>query len=112
LLRDRIGLELTYFDKTSKDLLLTQPLAPSSGSRPARWSTLAPSRTRCRDHAPRHGSRSQERDARRVAQANTLANAITSMGTITPFVSSNNQCFKPGVEIAAWCVPRVLMSTL
>jgi hypothetical protein len=30
------------------------------------------------------------------------------MGSITPFVSGNNQCFKPGVEVAAWCVPRVL----
>lgn len=30
------------------------------------------------------------------------------MGSITPFVSGNNQYFKPGVEIAASCVPRVL----
>jgi len=38
----------------------------------------------------------------------TLRNKIVSMGDLTPFVSGNNQCFKPGVEIAAWCVPRVL----
>jgi len=30
-LRDRLGLELTYFDKTSKNLLLQKPLPPSLG---------------------------------------------------------------------------------
>ena len=29
-------------------------------------------------------------------------------GGTLPFVSANNQCFKPGVEIAAWCVPRIV----
>jgi hypothetical protein len=42
------------------------------------------------------------------ATANTLANKIVSMGSVTPFVSGNNQCFKPGTEIGAWCVSKVL----
>jgi hypothetical protein len=40
--------------------------------------------------------------------ASTLKNRIVNMGNVTPFVSANNQCFKPGIAVAAWCVPRVL----
>jgi len=42
------------------------------------------------------------------ATLNTLSNKINSMGSVTPFVSGNNQCFKPGVELGAWCVNQVV----
>jgi hypothetical protein len=106
---DRIGLEVTYFDKTSKDLLLTQPLAPSSGftSSPlVNVGAVENSGVEIALRATLLGRKSVTLDA--SLNVNTLHNAITNMGDITPFVSGNNQCFKPGVEIAAWCVPRVL----
>ena len=108
-LRDRVGLELTYFDKTSKDLLLTQPLAPSSGFVSSPLVNIGAVENKGVEIA----LRATAIDRRNVTldaslNINTLSNAITSMGSITPFVSGNNQCFKPGVEIAAWCVPRVL----
>ena len=108
-LRDRVGLEVTYFDKTSKDLLLTQPLAPSSGFTSSPLVNAGAVRNRGVEIALRATAvdrKNMTLDA--LLNVNTLSNAITSMGNITPFVSGNNQCFKPGVEIAAWCVPRVL----
>jgi hypothetical protein len=41
------------------------------------------------------------------ATMNTLSNKINSMGTVTPFVSANNQCFKPGLQVGGWCVSKV-----
>jgi hypothetical protein len=106
---DRVGLELTYFDKTSKDLLLTQPIAVSSGFVSGPLVNVGEVVNRGLEISLRAAAV----DKRNVTldlglNLNTLANKIVRMGDITPFVSVNNQCFKPGVEIAAWCVPRVL----
>jgi hypothetical protein len=43
-----------------------------------------------------------------TATTNTVKNRIENMGSVTPFVTGNNQCFKPGMEIGAWCVPQVI----
>jgi TonB-linked SusC/RagA family outer membrane protein len=106
---DRAGVEITYFNKTSKDLLLTQPIAPSSGFATSPLVNVG----EVRNAGLEVSLRATPIDARSVnldaaLSVNTLHNEIVSMGDITPFVSGNNQCFKPGVEIAAWCVPRVL----
>jgi TonB-dependent starch-binding outer membrane protein SusC len=39
LFNERVGLEVTYYDKTSKDLILSRPIAPRSASARTRWST-------------------------------------------------------------------------
>jgi TonB-linked SusC/RagA family outer membrane protein len=41
MLQDRFGLELTYFQRTSRDALVSVPLAPSLGAASARWENLA-----------------------------------------------------------------------
>jgi TonB-linked SusC/RagA family outer membrane protein len=41
MLQDRVGLELTYFQRTSRDALVSVPLAPSLGATGARWENLA-----------------------------------------------------------------------
>jgi hypothetical protein len=43
-----------------------------------------------------------------TATTNMVRNRIENMGSVTPFVSTNNQCFKPGMEVGAWCVPQVV----
>ena len=106
---DRAGIEITYFNKTSRDLLLTQPIAPSSGFASSPLVNVGEVVNRGLEISLRAApidERNVNLDA--TLNMNTLHNEITSMGDITPFVNSNNQCFKPGVEIAAWCVPRVL----
>ena len=44
-----------------------------------------------------------------TATANTVQNRIEEdMGSVAPFVTTNNQCFKPGMEVGAWCVPQIV----
>jgi len=105
---DRVGLELTYFDKRTKDLLLTLPLPPSSGFAGNPLVNIG----EVTNKGFEIGLRATPVNLRNVTwdanvNINTLKNEIVSMGEITPFIS-NNQCFKPGVEVAAWCVPQVL----
>jgi TonB-linked SusC/RagA family outer membrane protein len=107
-LRDRVGLELTYFDKRSKDLLLQLPLAPSSGFASSPFVNIG----EVKNSGFEIGVRATPVSLRNFSwdanlNVNTLSNEIVSMGSITPFIS-NNQCFKPGVEVAGWCVPQVL----
>ncbi|MGQ0764639.1 MAG: SusC/RagA family TonB-linked outer membrane protein [Gemmatimonadota bacterium] len=106
--RDRVGLEVTYFNKASKDLILPQPLAPSSGFGSSPLVNIG----EVKNSGLEIGLRATPIEGPRFVwdanlNINTLSNEIVSMGSITPFVS-NNQCFKPGVELAAWCVPMVL----
>ena len=106
---DRLGFDLTYFNKLSKDLLLSLPLAPSSGFSSAPLVNIGEVQNKGFEMA----LRATPVDVKNLtwdmsATLNTLSNKINSMGTVTPFVSANNQCFKPGVEIGAWCVPKVV----
>jgi hypothetical protein len=107
--RDRVGLEVTYFDKRAKDLLFSLPLPPSAGFSSNPLVNIG--------EVSNKGLEMQLRatpvDRRNVSwtatlNASTLRNRLVSMGSVTPFVSGNNQCFKPGIEVAAWCVPRVI----
>jgi TonB-linked SusC/RagA family outer membrane protein len=109
LWNDRVGLELTYFDKRSKDLLLALPLAPSSGFTTSPLVNIGEVSNKGLEIA----LRTRPVDGRNLTwdadlNLSTLANEIVSMGDVTPYVSASNQCFKPGVQVAAWCVPRVL----
>jgi TonB-linked SusC/RagA family outer membrane protein len=109
LFGDRAGIELTYFNKASKDLLLNQPLPPSAGFSSSPFVNIGEVTNKGLEigiRATPVATKSLTWDA--GVNITTLTNKIVSMGTITPFVSANNQCFKPGVEIAAWCVPRVI----
>ncbi len=106
--RDRVGLELTYFNKVSKDLILPLPLPPSSGFASNPLVNIG----EVRNSGLEIGLRATPIEGPRFVwdanlNLNTLSNEIESMGSITPFIS-NNQCFKPGIELAAWCVPVVL----
>ena len=106
---DRVGMELTYFSKISKDLLLPQPLAPSSGFASNPLVNIGEVTNKGVELSLRATPVQRRRfgwDA--GVNLNTLANKIVSMGQITPFVSADNQCFKPGYQVAAWCVRRVL----
>lgn len=106
---DRAGFDLTYFNKKSKDLLLSLPIAPSSGFS----STPLVNIGEVVNKGLEMSLRATPVDRKNLTwdfglSTNTLANKIVSMGSVTPFVSNNNQCFKPGTELGAWCVPQVI----
>ncbi|MEP6492467.1 MAG: SusC/RagA family TonB-linked outer membrane protein [bacterium] len=106
---DRAGFELTYFSKTSKDLLLSLPIAPSSGFSSSPLVNIG----EVSNKGLEMSLRATPIDRKNFTwdfglTTNTLSNRIVTMGTVTPFVSGNNQCFKPGVELGAWCVSHVL----
>lgn len=106
--RDRVGLELTYFSKSSKDLILQQPLPPSAGFGSGPFVNIG----EVKNSGFEIGLRATPIEGPRFVwdanlNFNTLSNEVVSLGSITPFIS-NNQCIKPGVELAAWCVPVVL----
>lgn len=106
---DRLGFDLTYFNKLSKDLLLSLPLAPSSGFASSPLVNIGEVQNKGFEMA----LRATPVDRKNLtwdmsATLNTLSNKINSMGSVTPFVSGNNQCFKPGVQLGAWCVNQVV----
>ena len=106
---DRLGFDLTYFSKRSKDLLLNQPIAPSSGFGTSPLVNIG----EVKNSGLELALRATPIDSRNLtwdfgASTNTLKNRIVSMGVVTPFVSGNNQCFKPGTELGAFCVSKVL----
>ncbi len=108
-LHDRVGLEATYFDKRSKNLLLSLPIAPSSGFSSSPLVNIGEVSNKGYELSLRAtpvSTRNVTWDF--TATANTVQNRIENMGSVAPFVSSNNQCFKPGMEVGAWCVPQVV----
>jgi len=106
---DRVGFEATYFDKRSKDLLLSLPIAPSSGFSSSPLVNIGEVSNKGFElqlRATPVSTRDINWDF--TATSNTVKNRIENMGSVTPFVSGNNQCFKPGMEVGAWCVPAVV----
>jgi TonB-linked SusC/RagA family outer membrane protein len=106
---DRLGLEATYYDKRSKDLLLSLPIAPSSGFSSSPLVNIGEVSNKGLELSARATVVSQRNlNWDFTATTNMVRNRIENMGSVTPFVSTNNQCFKPGMEVGAWCVPQVV----
>ncbi len=107
LMNDRIGVELTYFNKVSKDLILQQPLAPSLGFTQNPFvnigsmvnSGLEISVTALPVNTP-----TLSWDLR--LGANTLHNEVTDMGAIPPFGTLNR--VEEGMQLGAWVTNRIL----
>jgi hypothetical protein len=106
---DRLALEATYFDKRSRNLLLSLPIAPSAGFSSSPLANIGEVGNSGVELSIRATPLTRADAAWDVAASmNTIRNRILSMGSVTPFANTNNQCFKPGNEVGAWCVPRVV----
>jgi outer membrane receptor protein involved in Fe transport len=106
LFNDRVGLELTYFDKTSRDLIVTTPIPVSSGfssSPAANIGTLSNKGVELSAHATLIARRNFAWDV--GLQMNTLKNRLETVENVAPI--NNRRCFKEGIEIAAFCVNRI-----
>ena len=90
LFNERLGIELTYFNKTSRDLILSRPLAPSSGFSQNPDVNIGELVNKGFEVAANAQliTRQNLGWEWRVAM-NTLENEVTDLGEITPFGTTN-----------------------
>jgi TonB-dependent starch-binding outer membrane protein SusC len=110
-MRDLIGLEVTYFNKVSRDLLLQKPLPPSSGFQQAPWVNIGALVNRGFEVAVRAvpvNRPSVTWDLR--IGANTLHNEVTDMGrgadSVAPFGTLNR--VQEGLQLGSWWTRKIL----
>jgi TonB-dependent starch-binding outer membrane protein SusC len=109
LFDDRLGLEVTYFDKATRDAILNRPLPPSQGFATSRTVNIGEVMNRGLEVAA---------DARLVTLPNfgwqvrlgmnTLKSEVVSMGGIDPFNSGWAQRVEEGYEANAFFTHRVV----
>ncbi|MGH7636676.1 MAG: SusC/RagA family TonB-linked outer membrane protein, partial [Gemmatimonadaceae bacterium] len=106
-LQDRLSLELTYFNKTSRDLILAQPLATSLGFTQDPFVNIGKVVNRGFEVAVNATPVSRQNfgwDFR--VGFNTLHNEVLDMGRIAPFGSLNR--VEEGMQVGAWVTNRIL----
>ena len=104
---DRIGLEVTYFHKVSKDLILQQPLPPSEGFSQNPFVNIGSMVNRGFEVGVRAmpvNTPNLSWDIR--VGANTLHNEVTDMGDVAPFGNVNR--VQAGVQLGAWWTRKIL----
>lgn len=111
LLDDRAGLELTFFEKRTTDLLIQVPQPPSSGftqggaSRP--YDNIGEVLNRGFEFAVRATPLSRSGIHWELGvHGSTLHNELVSLGDLDPFVNSY-RVFAPGRELGSWYVNRI-----
>lgn len=106
MLRDRVQLELGYFDKRSRDVLLQRPLPPSQGFLANPFVNIGEVRNRGWEvalNAALFRSRNFEWESRLAM--NTLDSKIVSLGAVSPFNTLNR--FTPGFQPGAFVSKRI-----
>jgi TonB-linked SusC/RagA family outer membrane protein len=110
-MHDLVGVELTYFNKVSRDLLLQKPLPPSSGFQQAPWVNIGELVNRGLEVAVRAvpvNRPSVTWDLR--IGANTLHNEVTDMGrgvdSVAPFGTLNR--VQEGLQLGAWWTRKIV----
>lgn len=106
-LSDRLGLELTYFNKKSRDLLLQQPLPPSQGFIQNPWvniGELVNSGVEISLRGVPVNTPSVSWDIR--VGMNTLHNEVTDMGGVPAFGVLNR--VEKGWQLGAWRTRKIV----
>ena len=106
-LQDRMSLEVTYFSKTSRDLILEQPLPPSLGFTDDPFVNIGKVVNNGFEVAVNATPVSRQNfgwDFR--VGFNTLHNEVLDMGAIAPFGSTNR--VEEGMQVGAWVTNRIL----
>jgi TonB-dependent starch-binding outer membrane protein SusC len=107
LLQDRLGLEVTYFNKISKDLILQEPLPPSLGYVQNPFVNIGAMVNRGLEIAVRAmpvNTPTLSWDVR--LGASTLHNEVTDMDTIPAFGTLNR--VEEGMQLGAWVTNRII----
>jgi TonB-linked SusC/RagA family outer membrane protein len=105
-LNDRLGIELTYFDKTTKDLLLVVPLPPSLGFQQNPFRNIGGVKNSGFEMALTAvpvSTQDVSWDVR--VGANTLHNEVTDLGEVTPYGTRNR--IEKGYQVGAWWTNRI-----
>jgi len=105
-LHDQLGIELTYFNKVSNDLLLRKPLAPSEGFTTNPFVNIGSMVNRGLEVSVRAmvvNTPTLSWDLR--LGANTLHNEVTDMGDVAPFGTLNR--IEAGMQVGAWVADRI-----
>jgi TonB-linked SusC/RagA family outer membrane protein len=115
-LNDQLGFELTYFNKVSNDLLIQQPLPPSSG-----YTAVGPPGSiggfpfvnigQLVNHGVEIALRGMPLNKPDLSWdirlgANTLHNEVTDMDTIAPFGTLNR--VQEGLQVGAWWTRKIV----
>lgn len=106
-LGDRIGAELTYFNKKTTDLLVSVPVPPSGGFGSSPLGNIGEVVNRGFEllvRATPVNSRNLVWDV--TLNGSTLHNEIVSLGTLDTFID-NFRAFEPGHQIAAFWAHRI-----
>jgi TonB-dependent starch-binding outer membrane protein SusC len=106
-LQDRASLEVTFFNKTSRDLILEQPLPPSLGFTDDPFVNIGKVVNRGFEVAVNATPISRQNfgwDFR--VGFNTLHNEVIDMGAIAPFGTTNR--VEEGMQVGAWVTNRIL----
>jgi TonB-linked SusC/RagA family outer membrane protein len=106
VLSDRVNLELTYFDKTTRDALVIRPIAPSLGFLNNPFANLGELQNRGLEvglttqliRMNRFGWESR-------VNFNTLDSKVISLGRLAPFGTTNR--FTPGFQPGSWATKRI-----
>lgn len=106
-LGDRVGVEVTYFNKRTTDLLVQVPQAPSSGFSARPYRNIGEVLNRGVEFALRATPVSRGAVTWDVAfQGSTLHNELVSLGDVEPFIN-NFRAFTPGQQLGVWYVNRI-----
>lgn len=106
-LDNRAGLELTFFEKRTSDLLIQVPLAPSAGFTSRPWQNIGEVLNRGLELAVRATPISRPGlNWDLSVHGSTLHNELVSLGDLDPFFNSY-RAFTPGRELGAWFVNRI-----
>ncbi len=103
---DRLGVEVTYFDKTTNDLILSQPLPPSLGftqNPQVNIGQVKNSGFELTVNATPFQNDFITWDVR--GGMATLKNELTDLGGVAPFGTLNR--FTPGYQLGAWVSKRI-----
>jgi TonB-linked SusC/RagA family outer membrane protein len=113
-LHDKLGLEVTYFNKVSENLLIQQPLPPSSGytqGGPGIGGFPFVNIGRLVNRGFEIAMRAVPVNRANLSWdirlgANTLHNEVTNMDTIAPFGTLNR--VQPGLQLGAWWTRKIV----
>ncbi len=103
---DRINLEFTYFDKTTKDLLLQTPLPPSLGFLSDPFANIGEvSNSGLEVTLTANLLRSENLDWELRVGGNTLNNKLVSLGGVNPFNTLNR--FQEGYQLGSFVTKTI-----
>lgn len=106
MLKDRVTMEVTYFDKVSRDVLLQRPLPPSLGFQANPFVNIGEVRNKGWEVAINAAMlRTRNFDWETRLAMNTLDTKVVSLGEVNPFGVLNR--FTPGFQPGAFVSKRI-----